>query len=235
MKTLNNLPFRAALAISAAAMAGGCVSGSSAVPAEYYNTTPLTRNAIEVEETTEFLELRIAPDDTQLTVADKARLEGFLLRYKRVGDGPLIMSLPAGGVNAQAAVRGVAEARQIAYETGVRYEDIVGGNYDGAGAYDAPIVLAFRSFNAKAPECVDFSSVDFADVSSNNELPNLGCSVRANMAAMLSEPQDLFGERSLGDTDIVRRTTQIEAYRAGESTSATRSGDESGKVSDIGD
>ncbi len=234
MKALNKLPVRVVMAMSAAAVVTGCVSGPNAVPTEYYNTTPLTRNAITVEETTEFLELRVSPDDTQLTIADKARLEGFLLRYKRVGDGPLIMSLPAGGVNAQAAVRGVAEARQIAYETGVRYEDIVGGNYDGSGAYDAPIILAYRSFNAKAPNCPDFSTVDFADVSSNNELPTLGCSVRTNIAAMLSEPQDLFGERPLGDTDIVRRTTQIEAYRAGESTSAARSGDESGKVSDIG-
>lgn len=221
-------------ALSALMLAAGCASSPGAVPEAYLQGNPLDRNPIRVAETSQVLELPVAPEETRLTLESRRRLEDFLIRYKRVGSGSLLMSLPSGGVNAQSSVRALAEVRQIAYDLGVNYADITGSHYDARGDADAPIVLAFHSYDAVAPDCPSLATIDLANAESNNEIPTFGCSIRANMAAMIAEPQDLYGDRPLGSGDVDRRFAQLEKFRSGEITGAARSDDESGTVSSIG-
>ena len=92
-------------------------------------------------------------------------------------------------------------------------------------------MLAYTAFRANAPECGSLADQDFSDASSNNELPTLGCAVRTNMAAMIADPADLFGERDLEEGDNERRSTVLGLYRQGQPTGAQRSDDENGAVS----
>jgi pilus assembly protein CpaD len=142
------------------------------------------------------------------------------------------MSLPAASANPQLAVTAVAEARAIAWEKGIEYDEISGTSHGAGEAYSQPMILAFQVYDAVAPECLQKSQVNFSDVTSNNTLPTLGCSVRTNLAAMIADPADLLGTRALAPADVDRRSVILEKFRAGEPTGAERSDDESGAVSE---
>jgi pilus assembly protein CpaD len=221
-RTLRDTLKFASAAAAAATLATGCTSTAGDVPLTSLERTPLDRHPVGVRAATEVLEIEIAPGETMLSLSEKAELQAFVIDYRRVGSGPLVMSLPSGGANAQSAVRSLAEVRQIAYETGVDYTDIAGTSYDAAGRDAAPIVIAYRAFEAVAPDCPSVSEVDLSDIDSNAETAAFGCSVRTNLAAMIAEPEDLLGEREIGDVDVQRRQTQVEMWRQGAPTQTTR-------------
>lgn len=200
--------------LAAASLASAC-STPGDVPIEYLAANPLERNAITVRAGTEVLEIQVDPADTRLSLDEKAAIQAFVIDYRRSGSGPLIMSLPANGANAQSAVRNLAEARQIAYDLGVDFSDIAGTNYDATGQASAPLVIAYRGFDAVPPECETLANINMADIESNNELENYGCAVRTNLAAMISNPQDLLGQRELGETDVQRRARELRDWRGG--------------------
>ncbi|WP_300375632.1 CpaD family pilus assembly protein [Henriciella sp.] len=231
MRMLNKIVISCGLA-SALALAGCSSSGPGGpVPQSYLQGTTLDRHNIQVAKRTAYLEVALNPLDSHLRLSEKARIRQFVDQYVTSGHGPLVMSLPKNHANEELAVKAVAEAREIVWSAGVDYADIRGSAYDAGGSATAPVVLAFTAFDAVAPDCLQKSQVDFADATSNNDMPTLGCSVRTNMAAMIADPADLLGQRPLDEGDLARRTAQLELYRQGESTAAQRSDQESGTVS----
>ena len=212
---------------------GACQSDvlSASVPAEYYETTALERNQVTPRAKTEYLEIALNPADSQLRLGELAKIKNFVAAYDDRGYGPLIMSLPKGVANPQLAVAAAAEARQLAWEAGIEYEQIAGSAYDAAGRGDAPLILAFRAYDAIPPECPSMATMDFADVGSNNDMPTLGCAVRTNFAAIIADPGDLLGQRVIEGGDIPRREVQLQAFREGQVTGAARGGDEDGGIS----
>lgn len=213
---------------------GACASHApTAVTGEYLQGTALSRNDVGVSKRTEFLEIALAPQASELSDADRARIRSFVGVYAQRGHGPLVMSLPAASSNPQLAVTAIAEARAIAWEKGIQYDEISGTSHGAGEAYGQPIILAFQVYDAVAPECVSKSEIEFSDVTSNNNLPTLGCSVRTNLAAMIADPADLLGNRPLGAADASRREVILEKFRLGESTAAQRSQQESGAVSQV--
>jgi len=212
---------------------GACASSlPSPVASEILSGTALSRNEVGVTKRTEFLEVAIHPELSELPDAERARIRAFVSTYAQRGHGPLVMSMPAASANPQLAVTAVAEARAIAWERGIEYDEISGTSHGAGEVYSQPMILAFQVYQAVAPECQQKSELDFADASSNNPLPTLGCSVRTNLAAMIADPADLLGSRALEPADMDRRTVILEKFRAGESTAAERSDEESGAVSD---
>jgi len=220
-----------AAGLGLAALAACVSSAPSNVPQSYLEGTALDRNAIKVEKKTEFLELGIHPQASELSLADKTRIANFVAAYRDHGHGPLIMSLPESSANPQLAVAAVAEARAIAYENGVQYEEISGTSHGADSLVSEPLILAFQSYTAIAPDCPSMASQDIVDISSNNEKPTLGCAVRSNLAAMIADPADLLGTRPLDRADPIRRSVILEKFRQGQSTAATRTRQESGTVS----
>ncbi|MEZ5953335.1 MAG: CpaD family pilus assembly protein [Hyphomonas sp.] len=211
----------------------GCSSvAPTSVPKSYLEGTVLDRHPIRVQKRTEFLEVGIHPEASELSNADRSRIAGFVAAYRDHGHGPLIMSLPASSSNPQLAVEAVAEARAIAYENGVQYDEIAGGNHGARSGKSEPMILAFQTYDAIAPDCASQATVDFSDMSSNNELPTLGCAVRANQAAMIADAADLLGTRPLEEGDAVRRGVILQKFREGESTGSSRSAEESGAISE---
>ncbi|MEM1086920.1 MAG: CpaD family pilus assembly lipoprotein [Pseudomonadota bacterium] len=218
----------------AATLLTGCQSKEKdpIIPTSYYQGTTLDRNAIGVRGQSEVLEVDLNAMDSQLRQVQIARIERFVDRYNRTGQGPLIMSMPKNFANPSLAVKATAEARDLAWRAGVEYDEISGSAYDARGSADAPLILAFQSFDAVAPECPQMSTINISDARSNNDLPTLGCSVRTNMAAIIAEPADLLGERELEDGDLGRRSVQLGNWREGAQTGAERGDQESGAVSD---
>ncbi|MEL8055283.1 MAG: CpaD family pilus assembly lipoprotein [Pseudomonadota bacterium] len=221
--------------LTASTVLSGCQSREKTkdpiIPTSYYQGTTLDRNAIGVRGQSEVLEVDLNAMDSQLRQVQLARIEAFLERYNRVGQGPLIMSMPKNFANQSLAVKATAEARDLAWNSGVEYDQIVGSAYDARGSADAPLILVFQSFDAVAPNCPQHSTTNFTDARSNNDLPTLGCVIRTNMAAMIAEPSDLLGQRDLEEGDLARRIAQLELWRTGAETGATRSDQESGAIS----
>ena len=205
----------------------------SHVPASYFNGTPLDRHQIGVTQHTEYLEVVMDPRDTQLRLGELSKVRSFLDQYADVGHGPLVVSMPKHAENPQLAVGAVSEIRQLAWEAGISYEAMLGAAYDASGRAKTPIVMAFRTYKAVAPECQSLAELDLSDGTSNSDLPTLGCAIRTNMAAMIAEPADLLGGRELSEGDKVRRATQLQLWQQGQATAASRTDAESAVVSTV--
>ena len=121
----------------------------------------------------------------------------------------------------------------VAYQndTPVQYEEIEGTHHGEGSLVSEPMILAFQAYEAIAPDCPSQASINFADISSNNERSSLGCAVRSNLAAMIADPGDLLGTRPLDKADPLRRGVILEKFRKGEPTGSSRSSSESGTVS----
>jgi pilus assembly protein CpaD len=226
-----SIRFVLAASVGAVALTGCASRPTGPVDPAYLEGDLLNRNPIGVRKQTEFLEIEIDAETSELSGADRRKIESFVQGYQASGQGALIMSLPASSANPQLAVAAIAEARGIAWENGVKYEEIAGATHGEGNAIAEPMVLAYQTYKAIAPVCKSFADIDIADVSSNNEMPNLGCAVRTNQALMIADAADLIGTRSLDTGDDVRRSVILEKFRKGESTSSTRTSTESGAVS----
>ena len=223
------------VALSGFAFVSACQSDGppSNVPADYFTGTTLDRIEIGVKEHTEYLEVQMDPRDTQLRVPEVMKVQDFLNAYTDAGHGPLVISMPRDGDNPQLAVGAVSEIRELAWEAGVSYDKMLGAAYDANGRVATPIVMAFKSYKAIAPDCPMMGQLDVSNAISNSDLPSLGCAVRTNMAAMIAEPADLLGTRELEDGDLERRSTQLELWRQGAATGSERTADESAVVSGV--
>jgi len=212
----------------------GCASNKMPghVPPDYFTGTVFDRNAIGVRQTTEYLEVSFSPGDNGIRQEDVSKIKSFLAAYKTSGHGPLVMSVPERSEAPQQAISVAVEARQLAWEAGVEYAQIAGATYNADGRSKAPLVLAFKAFKAMAPDCPQMSEVDFSNITSNNDLPSLGCAIRTNLAAMIADPADLFGTRPMDALDVNRRSFQLEAWREGEATAAKRDQSEESSVSE---
>lgn len=216
-----------------AILAAGCQSTLPPQDAATFDGTLLDRQAIQVEAATEMMEVTVDPQFSTLRAGDRRRIEGFVSAYRDRGHGRLVMILPENFPEEGLAVEMLKEAREIAWRRGVAYEEMDEQTYDARGTR-APLVLAFDVYEAVAPDCKSIGAYDLGDISSNNEQAWLGCSVRNNMAAMIADPGDLLGQRTLGPRDNRRVGIIMEAYRQGQPTGAA-TGEEDVAVSEVGD
>lgn len=230
---MTKLTFLAGFGFSAALLSG-CQSGpNKAVPIESFSGTVLDQNEIGVKRVTEILEVNLNPLDDQLRLSEIERIKSFLSAYNSNGHGSLVMALPKNAPNPHLAIQAVAEARDIAWEAGIEYQQISGSAYDARGRARAPLILAYTAYKAQKPKCTSLAEIDIANAVSNSDLPSLGCAVRTNMAAIIADPADLYGTRELEPGDQIRRQFQIEAFRSGQPTAAERGDSESGAVSTV--
>jgi pilus assembly protein CpaD len=183
------------------------------------------RHRIEVLQTSERIEVAVAPGDVALPPQARAELRAFASGYLRYGHGALVLSTPIGGDNADAAALVARDLRMSLADAGVSYAAVAGSSYDSAGER-APIILSFSRFEAQAPECAPIYTQDLAHQSDNQAWPSFGCATQSNIAAMVEDPRDLLRARGEDPRDGARRATVFEAYRAGDPTHAERSSDE---------
>lgn len=174
--------------------------------------TPLDNHKIGVAEDTRMLEIAIDPVNNTLSSRDQELIRRFVGEYTKDGHGAFVMSPPRGGSNPQLANEAVRLARQIAWESGINYDDIVGQPYVAPPHTHAPLILAFRAYNIIPPNCESLATINLADVSSNNPQRSFGCAVRYNQAKMIANPADVLGERPLDRGLPQSQVAAIEKY-----------------------
>lgn len=210
-------PLALVLALSAAACATPEMAKQNKALA-----TSADLHAITVTQSGQRLEVPVVPGGA-MSAESAAQVQDFGAGYRAVGHGPLMVSTPSGGANSDAASRMAQATRMALVESGVPFAAIAGSTYDAGAAASAPVILTYNRYEAAAPNCAPVWSVNLADASSNNASTLFGCSLNANLAAMISDPADLNGPRPTDPRDAARRDVVLDKYRNGEPSGATRS------------
>ncbi|MDX2236729.1 MAG: CpaD family pilus assembly protein [Hyphomonadaceae bacterium] len=193
--------------------------------------TAADNHRIAVEQTSERVALSVRPDEVALTHEAQGDLSVFARSYIRIGHGPVVVSVPESGPNADAAARIAQAARLHLADSGVPYGAIAGATYDATGVNDAPVVLSFARFTATAPECAPLWTQDLAHPDANQPWESFGCATNANLAAMIEDPADLLGPRTEDARDSGRRAVVFDNYRRGQTTAASRTPAETATIS----
>jgi len=212
-------------ALMAVALTAACAADGSPIPA-----LPQDRHAITVRQTRSLIEIPIPPHKFALSYEEIDALTALAAEYRDAGHGPIIIALPVGGGNDEAAVINGAEVRDVLYAQGLPYRMIQGTAYAAQGRADAPLVVMVDRYVAEASECHQAWD-NFADTWRGRNTRNFGCATQANLAALITDPGDLLGLRPQDPADARRRAGVIDGYRSGEPTVTTRSADESVAVS----
>ena len=207
-------PLALLLALSAAA----CATPRS-VLAQKSLATEADLHEISVNQSSMRMEIPVGSDIS-------AQVDAFGASYRAVGHGPLMVSTPTGSGDADAAARMAQALRMQLADKGVPFAAIAGGTYDASGRPSAPIVLSSTRYEAAAPLCQPVWKENLANTLDNRVSENFGCSINANLAAMIADPADLQVARASDPRDAARRDVVLGKYREGEATHATRSEDE---------
>lgn len=192
---------------------------------------PTQRHPIIVSSQPTKLAVLVTRDTHGLSPQQRAQVVDFLGRYRAQGSqgSRVVVSVPSGAPNEVAAMHGLAEIRQLAQGAGFDDGMVKVEPYHDDRDNAPPIRISYASYVAEGPQCGNWSS-NVARSSDNLAYPNFGCAQQRNLAAMISNPADLLGPRTLDGRPAERRDAQWDKFRKGESTGAQKGEDEKVKV-----
>jgi pilus assembly protein CpaD len=202
-----------------------------AVTQREINASDLSRKQMTAAEVTAELKIDAIVSGEKLGDSERGAIRYFGDAYQREGHGKVIISRPSMGTDDVAALRASADARAVLLAEGIDSASIAEGPYDASGARSAPLVITYKTWEARVPGCADVSSYQIAWTGTNTVLPSFGCAVNSNLAAQIANPGDLVGDHPMDPADMKRRTVVMTKYRAGEPTSTARASDASGAIS----
>lgn len=185
------------------------------------------RHPIVVNNEPANLSLRIAAGTYGLTPGQRAQAIDFFRGYRVTGSraGRLAIGVPSGGPNDVAAVRALADLREIVRDAGISELDITVRPYRAGRDASAPISISYGRFVAEAPDCGAWPD-NLADDRRNLPYANFGCASQRNLAVQVANPADLLGPRVMAPSAAERRDTVYDKYIKGQPTPAMKSTDE---------
>lgn len=217
---------RAAVLIGLATLAvAGCQTDrivTGTVPADYRD-----RHPIQVNEGARSVQMFVGSGRSGLTAEQRALVGGFASQWRRHGTGPMTIELPSNVANEVSSGRTVRELRSLLTASGVPARAIQIQAYQAdAPSNVAPIRLTFAAISATvASRC--HTGQDNLGTSPNNQgaqnysMRNFGCATQHNLAAQVSNPEDLVQPRAEQPSYAARRKTVLEKYRQGQDPSTT--------------
>lgn len=214
-----------AASLAAVLLAGSCAAPNDGAPPPAFSGA--MNFPITVEPGNQTLRVALAGPGAALSPEDSASLDGFVAQYLAHGNGAISVSVPAGA----RANEEIAWFGEHLFAMGVDRSRILVGTHDAPNG-DGSVELNFVSYEAHTAPCGNWS-VNVADDENNSPMPNFGCSVQHNIAAMVSDPRDLIAPRPMSPADGQRRATVMSNYEKGQPTGAQQTSQQSGAVSDI--
>ena len=149
-----------------------------------------------------------------LSSAQTAELRAYLRAYQKEGER-LMVRAPSGGSNDAAAMRAFEDVRKALRQAGIGANSVLLETYYVNGERSAPLRLSFLHYEAKAPDCPDWSENIGRDPQ-NTAWPNMGCATQRNLAVAVADPRDLMGPRAETPRSSERRDTVWDRYLKGE-------------------
>jgi pilus assembly protein CpaD len=171
---------------------------------------------ITVEPSYRALKLAWSPAAGGLSPAEQVQFHAFVADYLAHGNGSIAVSAPA-TLGAQGAAQWFAAGINA---MGVSRDKILIATHDAASG-DMRVEVNYVSYQAHTDKCGDWSE-NLAFTLDNSTPKNFGCAVQQNIAAMVADPRDLLGPRTLGESDAARRAAVVTNYEQGKPTSAEK-------------
>lgn len=187
------------------------------------------RHPIRLVENEHRVQLLIGSGTGVLTADQRAQVAYMASEWRREGTGHFLLETPKGTPNQRAAAYAAREAQSILRAQGVPQRAIVARSYNTFPDSLGSVRLAYARIEAEAGPCgqwpEDLGAAVFPSLEpmpaniGNRPFYNLGCSTQRNIAAMVSNPEDLVQPRAMTPPYAARRQTVMEKYRKGESPS----------------
>jgi len=188
-----------------------------ATPTETFAPSSL-RNAVQVAESIERLELYTRPDGLELSARDKLAVAQFLDGYARSGDGPLYVNRPVNALSGLGTQQAESVIRGLMAQGGLNSNAVQTGQYASRPGAPAPVVVSYRALRALPQDCRAMGSL--TDTYSNQSRAGFGCFQSANLAAMITDPRQLLEPYAQGQPNAQRRQVIYDKYIQGETTAA---------------
>lgn len=188
-----------------------------AAPSQTFAPTHL-RNAVNVAESIERLELYTRPNGMELSARDKLAVAQFLDGYARSGDGALYINRPSSAISGLGTQQAEAVVRGLMAEGGLNPNSVQTGQYNSRPGAPAPVIVSYRTLRAIPQDCREMS--DLTRTYSNQPHGQFGCFQSANLAAMVTDPRQLLEPYALGQPNAQRRQAVYDRYIQGESTAS---------------
>ena len=226
-----------AAAAALAAMLGGCYTAhetAEVAPGDYRLRHPIT-----LQEGQRTVELFVGSSRGGLTPEQRADVLAFAHRWQREATGGVIIDVPSGTPNGQAASDSLHEIESILAGAGIPAQAIAVRPYRPASpARLATIRLNYPRITAAAGPCGlwphDLGPAGGDEWDRNAEYWNFGCAGQRNLAAMVDNPADLAQPRGETPPYQERRSVVLDKYRQGQPTGATDPTADQAKISNIG-
>jgi len=209
--------------LSAAALAlAGCASGADHTPMVFADGA--ANHPIAVAPEYRALQVQYEGEAGMLP-GDEARLIDFASDYLEDGTGSISVTAPAG------SDRAVKDISQRLVTMGVPPARILPSLNQGPNP--SLIELGYVAYTAHTDACGKWTK-DADDTGDNLPMPDFGCAVQHNIAAMVADPRDLVAPRPMGPSDATRRGTIVKQYETGQVTAAQKNQEQQGTVSGVG-
>ncbi len=163
--------------------------------------------------------------DYGLNAEKKMELGAFVDRYRREGEGRLIISAPAGQPNELAAFKMLNDIRDRMKALGIVRQMVKLTPYTPKGDPEAPIVISYLGYRADGPKCGPLTR-DVGGGGRNLPGEQLACANQANFAAMIANPRDLVEPRDETPRSGERRDSQWSKFINGKYMGRDKSSDQ---------
>lgn len=224
-----------ALASAGAVVLAACTpNGHSGTQVAAWNLVdPTQRHPIMVTQEPSDIKIKVGERGHGLSPHQRAQLSEFIGHYRDVdaSNSRLIIASPTGSRNEVASMRAVAEIRHLIQDMGFDRTSVSVEAYHAGGIATAPIRISYMRYVAKAPQCGSWPT-NMATSESNLNYPNMGCSTQQNLAAMIANPADLLGPRTMTGRPSERRDEIWEKYLKGQSTVAKKDAEQKATTQD---
>ena len=123
----------------------------------------------------------------------------------------------------------VHEIRRLAEDYGFDGTTIQVEAYDDPSDPQPPVRLTYMRYVAEGPDC-GLWDANLTESRKNLPYPDFGCSDQSNLAAMVANPADLLGPRTMTPRPGEVRDGTWDKFKKGESTVSTKRDEERVRV-----
>ena len=223
--------------VGCAVLLSGCYTTTQMASPEAFDYR--LRHPIAIKEGVSTVELFIGSNRGGLTVEQRADVVALARTWRREATGGILIELPVGTKNEIAARNALNEIRAILVAAGVPRTGI------GVQPYRpidpgrlATVRLAYSTMTAEAGPCGiwpdDLGPTYHRQHNENVHYWNYGCASQRNLAAMVENKADLVQPRGEIPAYTGRRTTVLDKFHRGESTTTVYPDPDKGKISETG-
>jgi pilus assembly protein CpaD len=187
---------------------------------------PAQRHPILVSQKPANLSVQVPKGSSGLSPKARADVLEFAQRYRAgdAGDSRLIIMAPSGSSNEVAAMNAVQQIRGLLGDYGFSDSSISVEAFDAGHDAQPAVRVSYMRYVAEGPQCGNWPT-NLAHEPHNLPAANIGCANQRNFAAMVSNPADLLGPRTVTARSGERRDVVWEKYQKGEQTASQKNAD----------